>query len=673
MKTTSTNLLNELTELRQRTNAATSQFYEENQTLLDEYRKEIFEGMPEALALVRETVADLSLENDVCVTLAEQMSTYIDWFQWSLWDLPFFAVALKPTKEKFRRSVMASAFVYLSIRLFDDVIDRHFWYKGRRPTLLAATAETAPNSKGVEGLSVIAGLLLCYEGLLKIADSDDPEFFRSMKPMLNAARNVVIGLMMELGDPGNWDRDYYDRMAELKNVDYWHILYSSLDPDYSSSLYAFLRQYYILAQHLNDLEDFVDDLMRGQPNLLAYYLPQGTTGIAKLNGDTSNNSDAESGDGAAPKLNGHRNGVGAIRVDNAGVDIDVKGARAEAESFLAAEFIELGQQAEALSPVERQIALLKLGESLEAAHTHGVFGSLDTLVKPEPAAKPYTNIDLHWYSTLDEVVEQAGADALEMANCGVCGSTLRSYLFQKHGFTYHRCIDCSHIYTSPRINNELQIQIGHDLDEEDVEGDVYLHVQKLYAASLCNLLAQRAPGKRLLDIGFGSGYLAELAQAYGFEVFGVDSSPGKVEQLWPRFGPRLQQIIMGRDDIPWQSFDVIIMSHVIEHLPNPAATISEVRRLLNPHGLLYVAVPDMESLPFKIFGKKWDVVNPIVHYQYFTKNSLRYLLKNSGFASFEQVEHPQTPLGLMSEWSRFMHELEGSESSELSVLAQADS
>jgi SAM-dependent methyltransferase len=129
---------------------------------------------------------------------------------------------------------------------------------------------------------------------------------------------------------------------------------------------------------------------------------------------------------------------------------------------------------------------------------------------------------------------------------------------------------------------------------------------------------------------------------------------------------------MGRDEIPWHSFDVVIMSHVIEHLPDPQGTLLEVHARMNPGALLYVAVPDINSLPFQIFGKRWDVINPMVHFQYFNRDSLERLLHSCGFGELEQVEHPQKPHMLASGWDRLMIERTGSESTELSLLARAD-
>jgi 2-polyprenyl-3-methyl-5-hydroxy-6-metoxy-1,4-benzoquinol methylase len=278
-------------------------------------------------------------------------------------------------------------------------------------------------------------------------------------------------------------------------------------------------------------------------------------------------------------------------------------------------------------------------------------------------------VGLHWSSDLEEVLERAGIEALVRTDCPVCRSSERSFLFRKQGFAFHRCQECSHVYITPHISAELQAQIGAAWDSEDADNS-YLKVQRMYAAATCQLLRARAPGNRLLDIGFGRGYLMELARAYGFEVFGIESSRAKVEGLRPRFGQRVHQAVVGQADIAWHSFDVIVMSHVLEHLPDPAASLEQVRCSLNPWGILYLAVPDIDSFPFKVFGKKWDVINPLVHLQYFCAASLTRLLQDCGFVNLVRIQQPAIPPNLASRWQRLLTRLGGSDSSELVFLAQ---
>ena len=101
---------------------------------------------------MRDDVARISEDNAVAVRLAAQSSDYVEPMQWSLWDLPVFAVAVRPAPAVFRRAVAACGLVHIAItRVFDDIIDQHVSYKGRHDTLLASVSEGVPTTQQAVG------------------------------------------------------------------------------------------------------------------------------------------------------------------------------------------------------------------------------------------------------------------------------------------------------------------------------------------------------------------------------------------------------------------------------------------------------------------------------------------------------------------------------------------
>ena len=397
-----------------------------------------------------------------------------------------------------------------------------------------------------------------------------------------------------------------------------------------------MRRYYALAQKLNDLQDYSADEARGQPNLVSIYRPR----------------PAAAGD--APETSAVHEPASAPASGPAGV-----------EQLVGRDFLDLATAADQLPPLERSIARLKLGESLEEACRQGLF-TTSAPVDPTPDEPPKP-LALSWDSGLEEILEQLGPDALVEVTCPVCHASGRKQLLRQQGFALHRCLDCFHIYVSPRLRDDLQIQIG---SETEPDGDTFLEVQRIYAESICRRLKDEARGRRLLDIGFGGGHLMHMARAYGFEVFGIDGSAQLVEAQQPFFGQRLQTAVIGDDALPWGSLDVIVMSHVIEHLGDPGAVLKQVWEALNPEGLLFAAVPDMGSVQFRILGKRWNVINPLAHFQYFNQASLTRLLTDSGFEIVERVEHPAFREAASSPWMKLVRSLGGTESGELAVLAR---
>lgn len=626
--------LQALARLREATRSASEAFLAEYEADIERYRNEVSAGIVGALERLRLDVGEITGNNRLCAELTRQASGYVEWLQWCLWDLPYFAVARRPEKEEFRAAVAACGMVYLSLRVFDDLLDRHFWYKGKRPTLLSVFSETPLHSQETEGLTLLAGLLLSFDGLARLAGDLSETGVSRLKRVTTSIRRAIIGAIMEQSDRAEWDPRYYERLVQLKNVDYWKSLYAAIDPDHLSPLYSFLEAYYALAQMLNDVQDYAEDEQRGQPNLVSLYLPR----------DPQRPSPCSPRDGSPTPV-----------------------APAEVERLIAEQFMLLGEMAAQLPEPERSIALFKLGESLDEAHRIGLFASPSDEAPPE-ADVLLPPLQLGWYSELEAIVERVGPAALCLVECAVCGSSARKFLFRKQGFSYHRCADCSHIYVSPRISADLQGRISQEADEQDAGSEV-LAIQKMYAGLICDLLHSRAEGRRLLDIGFGRGRLMQVAQAYGFEVYGVDISRAQVDHLWPDLGKRVYRTVAGEEVIPWDSFDAVVMSHVLEHFAEPAEFLGEVHGKMNPGGLLYVAVPDMEAMQFRIFGKNWNVISPIAHLQYFNETSLTRLLERCGFRNLERVERPAIPEELAPRWTRLVRKHGGNDSGELVLLA----
>jgi hypothetical protein len=112
------------------------------------------------------------------------------------------------------------------------------------------------------------------------------------------------------------------------------------------------------------------------------------------------------------------------------------------------------------------------------------------------------------------------------------------------------------------------------------------------------------------------------------------------------------------------------MSHVLEHIPDPRAALERAHAALHPDGLVYIAVPDSESLQFKLMGKTWDAVTPIVHCQFFNEASLSQLLRNTGFEPIERVIAPALQGQQQERWMQLFRRMGGDEAGELAILAR---
>jgi 2-polyprenyl-3-methyl-5-hydroxy-6-metoxy-1,4-benzoquinol methylase len=105
------------------------------------------------------------------------------------------------------------------------------------------------------------------------------------------------------------------------------------------------------------------------------------------------------------------------------------------------------------------------------------------------------------------------------------------------------------------------------------------------------LLAHRLPPARVLEVGCGHGGFVALLRQAGFDATGLELSPWVVEFARRTFDVPVRQGPVERQAIAAGSLDVIVMHDVVEHLPDPVATLSHVAGLLAADGLLMLQTP----------------------------------------------------------------------------------
>lgn len=137
---------------------------------------------------------------------------------------------------------------------------------------------------------------------------------------------------------------------------------------------------------------------------------------------------------------------------------------------------------------------------------------------------------------------------------------------------------------------------------------------------------------RLLDVGCGSGAFLARMRELGWQVWGSEADPEAARSARARLGDEavhagpLETLVR-----PDGGFDAITLSHVIEHLPDPEASLRSCHALLRPDGWLVVATPNTASLGRHRFGRDWLHWDPPRHLQLFDATTLERIAQRSGF------------------------------------------
>lgn len=134
-------------------------------------------------------------------------------------------------------------------------------------------------------------------------------------------------------------------------------------------------------------------------------------------------------------------------------------------------------------------------------------------------------------------------------------------------------------------------------------------------------------GRRLLEIGVGSGSFLEFARSRGFQVMGCDLSGPVCRHIEGKFHiPVHHGHVNTLPDEP--AFDVVVMNHVLEHVSDPVGLLQEVRRRMNRGSVLHVVVPNVDSWESCLRG--WTGFEPY-HLVYFRPTTLKNAAERAGF------------------------------------------
>lgn len=184
--------------------------------------------------------------------------------------------------------------------------------------------------------------------------------------------------------------------------------------------------------------------------------------------------------------------------------------------------------------------------------------------------------------------------ALERSlNCKLCGA-VDLPLFYTQGdrrqYRFYRCPHCRLVVYDASAGVSQDKYILRTVDPEARTRQNRAHRQT-YAFVRRHA---RPPG-RLLDLGCGDGTVLYLAQRDGWDVRGVELFPEQTALVREKLGlPVETSDIMSHRGEPG-SCDVVVLTHVLEHLPDPLAALRKIRELLKPGGIGVLEFPNIDG------------------------------------------------------------------------------
>ena len=246
--------------------------------------------------------------------------------------------------------------------------------------------------------------------------------------------------------------------------------------------------------------------------------------------------------------------------------------------------------------------------------------------------------------------------------CPLCKSRDISFKYEilsySNKFTTDICNSCGFIFMNPQFDDET---IKSFYSEQYYSGKSdYSYIDergiKKYSSyvwdSRLKIIRKFAKGGNFLDVGCAFGGFLERASKW-YIPFGIEISDYAATHAKKIFGDNIHHGTIFNHPFQAESFSVITMIELIEHLSDPKKAIEECYKLLKKDGLLLIQTANMDGLQAKSAGPRYEYFMP-GHLSYFSKKNLCKLLRTVGFSYikvFQPVEFGLLPKLLKSRGS----------------------
>jgi SAM-dependent methyltransferase len=228
---------------------------------------------------------------------------------------------------------------------------------------------------------------------------------------------------------------------------------------------------------------------------------------------------------------------------------------------------------------------------------------------------------------------------VRLSSCPLCDAEEREEYARDEDLVFCRCGSCGLIYRTTLIGLEREAYQREDYFSR--LGYDRKRAHRIAKASWQIAILEERGGRslrpgRLLDVGCGCayGYTLEAARARGWEAEGLEPSR-HCRQRCTELGFAVMDGELTRIPAAGERYGAVILKHVFEHTWEPRKALAEIRRVLEPDGLVFFDLPNAEyhkaallRSRYMFYQKERDGMH---HYVYYTPATLAALLKGAGF------------------------------------------
>jgi len=204
------------------------------------------------------------------------------------------------------------------------------------------------------------------------------------------------------------------------------------------------------------------------------------------------------------------------------------------------------------------------------------------------------------------------------------------YNYIKRSFFFNKCLNCNHLCLGNPLN-EKQISKAYPKNYGAYKQMSLNKLRKILINYQAKSLLKNFDRKKIkiLEIGSGEGIYSKYFIKKGHYVTATDFNKKSLAQL-KNLGIKTK--LGNFSEIKFtEKFDLIIMSHVIEHFYNPIKVVRKLKRLLIKKGTIYIKTPSANFLFLNLIKDNTYVFDAPRHINIFSKQSLRILFEKEDF------------------------------------------